>query len=211
MTSVPFERVAGLCAMVVAMSGFLYAFAFTAVNRVAPAAGLFLGALFLMVGGLLTTVVEVALYQRLRQTDGSWALLAFVLGIMGAMGAVMHAGYDLANAINPPNLSLAGIGALPNQVDPRGLLTFGVAGSSLVIVAWLIRRDLFFPRGLGTLGYVLAFFFVLLYLGRLTILSPTHPLILVSALLSGFLVGPAWYGWLGIVFQNTVPSRPGDV
>jgi hypothetical protein len=125
------------------------------------------------------------------------------------MGAVMHAGYDLANAINPPNLSLAEIGALPNQVDPRGLLTFGVAGSSFVIVAWLIRRDPLFPRGLGTLGYVLAFLFVVLYLGRLTILSPTHPVILVSALLSGFLVGPAWYGGLGVVLQTALPSRFG--
>ena len=68
----------------------------------------------------------------------------------------------------------------------------------------------FFPRGLGTLGYVLAILFVVLYLGRLTILSPTHPLILVSALLSGFLVGPAWYGWLGVVLQHAPPSRPGD-
>jgi hypothetical protein len=131
--------------------------------------------------------------------------------IAGAMGAVMHAGYDLANAINPPNLTPAEIGALPNQVDPRGLLAFGLAGTSLAIVAWLIRRVPFFPRGLGMLGYVLAILFVVLYLGRLTILSPGHPLILVSALLSGFLVGPAWYGWLGVVLQNAPASRSGDI
>jgi hypothetical protein len=191
------------------MTGFLYAIAFTAVSRVAPAAGMVLSAAFLGLGGLLTTVVQVALYQRLRQTDNSWALLAFVLGLVGAVGAVTHGGYDLANALNPPNLSPAELVAFPSQVDPRGLLTFGVAGSSLAIVTWLMRRDVFFPRGLGTLGYVLAFLFVVLYLGRLTFLSPTHPLILAVVLLSGFLVGPAWYGWLGTVLRNPSPSALG--
>ena len=192
--------------MLVAMTGFLYAIAFTAVSRVAPTAGMILSAAFLMLGGLLTTVVQVALYQRLRQTDSSWALLAFVLGLVGAVGAVMHAGYDLANALNPPNLNPAELAALPSQVDPRGLTTFGIAGSSLAMVAWLMRRDVFFPRGLGTLGYVLAFLFVVLYLGRLALLSPTHPVILAAVLLSGFLVGPAWYGWLGTVLRNASPS-----
>lgn len=207
MTSIPFERVAGFCAIVNAMTGFLYALAFTATSGVAPDAGLFLGAVFLMLGGLLTAAVQVALYNRLRRVDGSWALLALLLGIAGAFGAVMHAGYDLANVIHPPSPGLKDLAGFPSPVDPRGLLTFGIAGVSLAIVAWLMGRDPMFPRGLGTLGYVLAFLFVVLYLGRLIILSPTHPVLLVATLLSGFLIGPAWYGWLGIVLRSASPAR----
>ncbi len=205
--TVPFERVAALCAIVNAMAGFLYALAFTAVSAAAPDAGLFLGALFLMLGGRLTTAVQVALYDRLRRVDGPWALLALLLGIAGAIGAVVHAGYDLANAIHPPSPGPRDLAGFPSQVDPRGLLTFGIAGVSLAIVAWLMGRDPIFPRGLGTLGYVLAFLFIVLYLGRLMILSPTHPPMLVATLLSGFLIGPAWYGWLGIVLRSASPAR----
>jgi hypothetical protein len=39
---------------------------------------------------------------------------------------------------------------------------------------------------------------VALYLGRLIILDPTSPVILVPALLNGFLVNPALYIWLGL-------------
>ena len=66
-----------------------------------------------------------------------------------------------------------------------------------------------FPKGLGTLGYVLAVLFLMLYLGRLLILSPAHPVMIVLTLLSGFLIGPAWYGWLGIVLRAPSPGRAG--
>jgi hypothetical protein len=52
---------------------------------------------------------------------------------------------------------------------------------------------------------VLAALLIVLYLGRLIILSPSHPVMLVVTLLSGFLVGPAWYGWLGIVLRAASP------
>jgi hypothetical protein len=74
---------------------------------------------------------------------------------------------------------------LPNPVDPRGLLTFGVAGVALLVVAWLIRCGGRFPGGLGYLGYVSAVLLLALYLGRLVVLDPASPLIVVPALLSG--------------------------
>jgi hypothetical protein len=40
---------------------------------------------------------------------------------------------------------------------------------------------------------------VVLYLSRLIILEPTNLLIVLPALLSGFVVNPLWYIWLGIV------------
>jgi hypothetical protein len=36
-----------------------------------------------------------------------------------------------------------------------------------------------------------------LWLGRLIVLNADSPVIAVPALLAGFLVGPAWYLWLG--------------
>jgi hypothetical protein len=38
---------------------------------------------------------------------------------------------------------------------------------------------------------------LVLYVGRLVILDAKHPLIVVAALLAGFLASPAWNIWLG--------------
>ena len=127
----------------------------------------------------------------------------------GALGAAIHGGYDLANALNPPaDLPAdvaAALAALPSQVDPRGLLTFCVAGIGLLVVSWLIVRGGTLPRGLGYLGYVLAILLILIYLGRLIILDPTNPLLLVPVLLAGFLANPAFYIWLGFALQREQP------
>ena len=67
-----------------------------------------------------------ALYEQLQAAGSLAALLGLILSIVGALGALAHGGYDLANAINPPNMP--GALDLPFAVDPRGLLTFGMAG-----------------------------------------------------------------------------------
>lgn len=184
-----FERFAGVCAILAGVASFLYAVAFIILQND------LLSGLFLMVSGLFATAALVAVYERLRATDAAFALFALLLGIAGALGSAAHGGYDLANAINPP-LSLPA--DLPNPVDPRGLLAFGVAGIALLVVAWLIVRGEQFPRGLGYLGYVSAVLLLALYLGRLIVLDPTSPAILIPALLNGFLVSPAFYLWLGL-------------
>lgn len=183
-----FERLAGVCAILVGVSGFLYAVAFVVLQNA------LLSGLFLMSGGLLTTAVLVAVYERLRRTEATFALWALLLGMAGALGSAAHGGYGLANAINPP----PSIPDLPNPVDPRGLLTFGVAGIALFVIARLIGRGGEFPRGLGYLAYASAVLLLALYLGRLIVLDPTNPLILVPALLNGFLINPAFYLWLGL-------------
>jgi hypothetical protein len=186
--STSFERFAGACAILAGASGLLYAIAFVVLQNV------LLSGLFLMLGGLLTSVALLAVYERLRETDASFALLALVLGLAGSLGSAVHGGYDLANAVNPP----ASLPDLPNPVDPRGLLTFGVAGIALFVVGWLIGRGGWFPKGLGYLAYVSAVLLLALYLGRLIVLDPTNPLILVPALLNGFLINPIFYLWLGL-------------
>jgi hypothetical protein len=188
--STVYERFAGLCAMLTGVTGFLYAVAFILLRN-----GL-LSALFLLLTGFLSSAALVAVYRRVRATDADFALWALLLGFIGALGAAIHGGYDLANAINPPAVAPA---ALPNAIDPRGLLTFGIAGIALFVVAWLIRRGQQLPAGLSYLGYLSALLLLILYLGRLVILDPANPIILGPALLNGFLVNPAWYLWLGLV------------
>jgi hypothetical protein len=56
---------------------------------------------------------------------------------------------------------------------------------------------------LGYLTYLSAILLVALYLGRLIILEPTNPVILVPALLNGFLVNPAVYIWLGLTLLRS--------
>ncbi len=187
--SASFERFAGTCAILAGIAGFLYAVSFIILQNA------LLSGLFLMLSGLFTSAALVAVYQRLRETDASFALFALFLGLAGALGSAVHGGYDLANVINPPSPSVPD---LPNPVDPRGLLTFGVMGIALFIVAWLIGRGRQFPRGLGYLAYVSAVLLVVLYLGRLIIFDATNPVVLVPALLNGFLVNPIFYLWLGL-------------
>ena len=183
----PFERAAGLCALAAAVAGIGYAVAFVVVGST------FGSALFLLLGGLLAIPVLVAVYGRVRAAEPAVAACALLLGAAGALGAVAHGGNDLATALHPP----ATPSDLPSAVDPRGLATFGLTGLSLALVAWLIRRGGRLPRGLGALGYLLAALLVALYLGRLVILEARSPLIAVPALLTGFVVNPAWYLWLG--------------
>ena len=157
-TSVSYERFAGVCAILTGATGFLYSIAFVVLRSD------MLSALFLTLTGLLGTVTIIGIYARLKQTDESFAMLSLFLGVAGAMGAAIHGGYDLANTFHPPaaaNLDL------PSQIDPRGMLTFGVAGLALWVIAWLILRGGQFPRGLGYLGYITAVLLIVIYLALL--------------------------------------------
>lgn len=197
-----YESFAGLCAVLVGIGSFLYAIAFIilVIGERAPELGMLLSSLFLTLIGLFSTTVLVAVYDRLRETDATFALLALLFGIAGALGSAVHGGYDLANAINPPALASAD---LPSEIDPRGLLTFAASGIALFIIAWLIWKGRQFPIGLAYLGWVSALLLIILYLGRLIALDPTNPVVLVPALLNGFLVNPAWYIWLGVALWVT--------
>jgi hypothetical protein len=184
-----FDRVAGICGIAGSIVGLGYAIAFVVLRD--P----LLSALFLMAGGLLMSVVLPAIVARLGEVDADWARLALLFGVVGAIGAAIHGGYDLANALHPPMTPNAD---LPNAVDPRGLLTFGIAGLGTLVIGTLMMRSAHFPRGLCYLGFVLAALLIALYLGRLIILDAAHPLIVIPAIISGFLVNPLWNLWLGL-------------
>src|SRR5881227_2657094 len=167
-----FERFAGLSAVLAGITGLLYSMSFVLLKNDV------LIALFLMLGGVFSTAVLVAVYNRLKETDATFPLWALLLSIAGAFGAIIHGGDDLANAINPTSANVA-LANLPSAIDPRGLLTFGVAGIGIFVMAWLMGRSGQFPRGLSYWGCLLAVLLFVLYLGRLIILDPKNPIVLV--------------------------------
>jgi hypothetical protein len=193
-----FERFAGACAFVVGLGGLVYAIVFVTIlggsGRAADAAS----AGLLLVGGLLSTAVLVAVYERVRPSGGPFSLLALLLGSVAAIGSAVHGGYDLANVVNRPQIGLS----IPNPVDPRGLLTFGVTAIAVAVLAWLILRTGAFPRRLAYVGFAAAALLVVIYAGRLTVVDPKSPVLLVAAVLAGFVVNPLWYVWLGLELRR---------
>jgi hypothetical protein len=205
-----FDRFAGLCALLAGAVTLCYSFAFIIIAPGAPALGALLSAVCLLLSGLLATAVFAALYGRLQTVDAGLALWALLLSTAGALGAAIHGGYDLANALHTPALPAdlaAGLGTLPSQIDPRGLLTFGVAGLALFGVAPLLGRAGGFPGLFRGLTYLLAALLVIIYLARLIILSPANPLLLVPVLLAGFVVNPLWWLWLGVLLLRRAEGR----
>lgn len=197
MNAAPFDRFAGRCAFLAAIGGVAYGLAFVVLGN--P----LLYSVLLMLGGLLSVVILVALYHQVRQVDESWALLALLIGAVGALGSVAHGGYDLANAIHPPAATALSQTDFPSQIDARGLLTFGFMGVAVLIIAALLGRSGRFPRGLVNVGYALGVIMVIIYLGRLIILDPTN-LIVRIALLAGVIVNTVWYIWLGAVLRRSM-------
>jgi hypothetical protein len=200
--NITFQKFAGLLTIAAGICGLLYSLSFILLSRVSPELGLTTSAVLLMVGGLLTTAGMIALYQRLEDFDRGFALWALVLGLASALGATVHGAYDLANALHPPLENSASMANLPNQVDPRGLFTFGVAGLAVLVFSWLIIRSDALPRTFGNLGLLLGLLLIVIYLGRLIILDPTNAVNVVPALLVGFVVNPIWYIWLGIQLRR---------
>ena len=182
-------RFAGVCAVLAGALTLVYSISFILLVNEA------LSSLSLLASGLLATAVLVGLYELTRHTEASFALLGLLLGLAGGIGAALHGGYDLAALLHPhapvdPNL--------PSPVDPRGLLTFGATGIGLWVFAWLILRGRSLPAPIGYLGYVVAALQIILYLGRLILFDATNPVIVVPALLAGFIATPVWYVWLGV-------------
>jgi hypothetical protein len=192
------QAIGGLAAILTGIFALLYSVAFVIIARTDAGLGGLLSALFLMLTGLATIPLFVALYSLLQDTDANIALWALLVGVAGALGAAVHGGYDLANAINPPGQALAALQDLPHQFDPRALLTFGFAGLGTFIIAWLIVSGGQLPRGIGYLGYVFAVLLLILYLARLIVLDSASPVIVIPAILTGFIISPVWNIWLGL-------------
>jgi hypothetical protein len=205
-----FDRFAGASAIVSAALTLLYSIAFVIVSRTSAELGPALAALFLTAGGVIGSAVVVGLYGRLRDVQPGFALWALLLGFTASAGSFVHGGFQLANAIHPPQTV---VGAdLPSEIDPRGLLAFGIAGLATLVFAWLILSagGQRFSLRVGYTGVVFGVLLVLTYLGRLVVLDPSSPLVLLPAALSGFVVGPLWYLWVGLEMSRHSWEVPGN-
>ena len=115
----------------------------------------------------------------------------------------MHGAYDLANVLHPPTTALEG----PNPIDPRGFLTFGVAGLGVLLLAWAALSTAGLPRPLAWFGLLLGVVLIVIYLGRLIVLDPANPLVLGPAAVGGVIVGPVWYAWLGYTMLTSARAE----
>lgn len=155
----------------------------------------------LMLLGVFSLKVMVILYGRLKGIQEDVARYATIAGMIGAVGVILHGGYDLANVINPPS-GLATLTDLPSQIDPRGLLAFGFTGVALIKISWLMMQERKYPQGLVWTGILSGVLLIIIYVARLTVLSPTNPWLLYPVLLNGFVVNPVWFLWLGVVLRK---------
>jgi hypothetical protein len=175
----------------------LYAIAFVIVDDALTSG------LFLLLTGFLTVVALTATYFRVQAVEPGFALLALLLGAIGGAGAAVHGGFDLAQELHTEDP----VPAIPNPVDPRGLLTFGFTGIAVLLMAWLARHGAVLPARLGLVGYALGVVLVVLYLARLIVLDSDNPAVAIPALLAGFLLGPVWWLWLGLELRRGAGQR----
>ena len=190
------QRTGSNAAFGAAVAGFLYSITFVLLARFASDAAVGVYSFFLLVGGLLSSLALVALWERLRGASPGWALWALAVGLFAGLGSAIHAGYDLSNAVQPQG----GTTNLPSQIDPRGLLTFGFAGLSIAAFTWLMSGAAGWPSRFVYLGFASAVLLVLIYLFRL--IAPNSQAVLAPAALEGFIVNPLWYVWLGIELRR---------
>jgi hypothetical protein len=189
-----FDRWAGWAAAFAVIASLVYTVGFVGGSRgwVDANLGAELAALGLMVGGLLSAVALFAVYSRVRGA-GSLATLGLVLGLAGTLGAALHGAYDLANVLHPE--AAGSLGTAPFPADPRGFLTFGVAGLGVLALSRAGMGLMTLPRNLLMLGLVFGVVLVVIYLGRLVILDANSMLVLGPAVV-GAVISPVWYGWL---------------
>lgn len=199
-----YERLAGAGAIAAGIGGIVYSVAFLGgvVEGWAPQLGLTVASIALMAGGFLSVFVLVTLYRRLLESAPAVGLLGLMLVAVGATGAMVHGGYDLADQLYLPATAALIDPQLPSPIDPRGLLTFGVSGLGLLVLAWQSRRSATLPANLASLGMAVGALLVVVYLGRLIILTPTNLLVAVPAALTGLVLSPLFYIRLGLELRR---------
>jgi hypothetical protein len=196
-SSVAFERFAGVCSLLLAFGALVYTIIFIAIvgGDVESSEAWFA----ILLGG----AILIAIYQRLREVDESFALLGLVLALGGAFGGIVHGGYELA-AIEtaPAQPYYPGL----ESVD-KGALRYLAGGLALIVIGWLIvRTAAALPTGIGYLALAGGALLVFTYFGRLfDFITPGDHVSLIPPVAYGLVVHPLLYGWLGFVFLRSSP------
>ena len=71
-----------------------------------------------------------------------------------------------------------------------------------MVSLYVVRRAGALHDWIGNLGLLAGILLILIYLGRLIILSPTNPLVAGLAGLTGFILSPAFYIGLGFWLRS---------
>jgi hypothetical protein len=193
--SAGFERLAGFCALFVGLGALVYTILFITIvegnDETEPWFAI------LLVGAIATVPVMVALYCRLAEFEQAAALTALALGLFGALGGILHGGYELAAIVTPPDE-----GYYPGvESVTKGVLRYLVAGLALLVIAWLIWASALLPRGIAVLAAVGGVLLVFIYFGRLfDFITPGDYVSLIPPIVYGFVVHPLLYGWIGLTF-----------
>lgn len=179
-----------------AVAALSFAYAVVFLGAVRPLQGTNVGAVilsdvFILLSGLLVTVVAATLGERIGGTEGTWVKL---FGVGWALLSATHGAFALAadlGEVAVPQIS---------STDPRGFATFGLAGLWTLAVGWLGRQGRGgLPRGLGALGIVAGADLVLLYLATL---AGSETAVLVFGGLASVVLGPAFWMWTGSALKD---------
>jgi hypothetical protein len=182
-----FARFSSTCSYVAAVCGLAYSVVFVATTDDDTRFGEGLEGALLMAGGVLAIVVAAALYERVREREPGFSLVALLLGTAGGFGAAVHGAYQLA-------LAVEGLGTgdeLPNAVDPRGFLTFGLTAGAVALFASLLAGRV------RAVGFAFAVLLGILWIGRLSGGDADDAALLLAAALAGLVANPAWYVLVG--------------
>lgn len=180
-------RFCSAAAYLAAVAGLGYSVVFVASTDDDSRFGEGLEGALLLTGGVLALAVFAGLHEHVRERDSGFALLALLLGAGGGFGAAIHGAYQLALAAHgTPETS-----ELPNAVDPRGFLTFGLTGAAVASFGWLLGGRL------RTVGFVFAVLLLILWIGRLAGADADDVALLLPAALAGFVANPLWYVLVG--------------
>ncbi|MGH2694783.1 MAG: hypothetical protein ACRDJJ_08190, partial [Actinomycetota bacterium] len=176
-----FYSLSGWLSFFVGLGGLVYGILFATIVEGASGAVVNTWLLLAIFGGLASSGLFVALYERLRDVSHSVAVWALLLGVTGAIGQMVNAsvalGYVTEATPGPPG----GFGGSP---DPLGILRFGLNGVALFLFGWLLAKDRELPKALGYLAQLGGVLLVMMYAGRLAeIIDPAERITLIPPLL----------------------------
>ena len=125
-----------------------------------------------------------------------------LLGLAGGLGGTLHGASNLTHLLRPLTAG--------SDLDPNGILRYGVAGLALLVVARLIQDGRVLPKELAYLAYASGAILVFIYVGRLgNFITPDHKASLIPPFLFGFVLYPALYVWIGLEFLRSAARARG--
>ena len=121
--------------------------------------------------------------------DNYWAVV-----LTPAIARTYMAGNEVTRiAMNTPGSAL--------QIDVRGWLQWGAVGLWVLVVNILALRANTWPRLLSYLGIATAIGYLLVLASA--VIPALSGIILLVAGIGGIVLGPIWYGWMGVMLLRT--------